>query len=64
MPELFLGTSMEDRKEFHELMEKFMEKNKVKTDYHIDDIEKWLEELAQKCFEIGKDAATIWERND
>ncbi len=64
MPELFLGTSEEDRREFHELMEKFMKANKANGDRHIDEIEQWIEQFAQKCYEIGKDTAEIWERND
>ncbi len=61
MPELFLGTSREDRIEFNKLMIKFSEANGAKGDRHIDDIEDWLEEFAQRCFKIGKE---ISERDD
>lgn len=64
MPELCLGTSEEDRREFHEIMRKFREANKATGDLHIDELEKWVEDFAQKCFEVGKDSAEIWERND
>jgi len=64
MPELLLGTSREDRLEFHKLMIKFSDANGAKGDKHIDEIESWLEEFAQKCFEIGKESNETYERSD
>lgn len=64
MPKLFLGTSEEDRREFHRIMDAFKKANHATGDLHIDELEAWIERLAQNCFEVGQDSAKIWERNE